>query len=265
MFHVFSKPPALLSTAFVLIFINLARLSEMASRIPSPPDLSPRRCTKRPRNSFMKGETDSKSRKRNRTLEANSDGGTPISQQAGQNTDKSKSRSGEIGEPWRWDGRLVFDIGANLGQSSEQFLKRGWRVVAVEPNPPLVVAMRKRLASYLASGQLRIEQKALGYRWVETKRGKAESGGSRDGARPGTGVGSADSGSRSGPTVSLYVNDEDCEWASLLKPCGWRFNTGTRVIQTPVVDMAGLYSRHGRPACIKVPPPHAQPEAVSLA
>src|SRR4051794_16322556 len=41
-------------------------------------------------------------------------------------------------------GDLVFDIGANRGGKCAAFLRLGARVVAVEPNPGCVTALRRR-------------------------------------------------------------------------------------------------------------------------
>lgn len=43
-------------------------------------------------------------------------------------------------------GSLVFDIGANLGERSENFLALGAKVVAVEPQPALAARLRERLS-----------------------------------------------------------------------------------------------------------------------
>jgi tRNA G37 N-methylase Trm5 len=40
-------------------------------------------------------------------------------------------------------GDLVFDIGANIGDYAEMFARLGARVVAVEPNPELIVDLKK--------------------------------------------------------------------------------------------------------------------------
>ena len=46
-------------------------------------------------------------------------------------------------------GELVIDVGANLGDKAEWFANRGVRVIAVEPQPKLVEALRKRFAKNL--------------------------------------------------------------------------------------------------------------------
>jgi FkbM family methyltransferase len=43
---------------------------------------------------------------------------------------------------------LLVDVGAHIGRFSERFAQRGWRIVAFEPVPDLVVELRDRLARY---------------------------------------------------------------------------------------------------------------------
>lgn len=57
--------------------------------------------------------------------------------------------------------KLVFDIGFHVGEDAAFYLKRGFKVVAVEANPALCDAARERFASEIASGQLILVNKAL--------------------------------------------------------------------------------------------------------
>jgi hypothetical protein len=52
--------------------------------------------------------------------------------------------------------RLVFDIGFNNGDDTAHYLEGGFRVVAVEANPQLVMAGRERFAEAIASGRLHL-------------------------------------------------------------------------------------------------------------
>ena len=57
---------------------------------------------------------------------------------------------------------LIMDIGMNNGRDSLFYLRKGFRVVAVEANPILVKNAQQQLADYIASGQLIIEPLGLG-------------------------------------------------------------------------------------------------------
>ena len=52
---------------------------------------------------------------------------------------------------------LIFDIGMNDGSDTAYYLHRGFRVVAVEANPALAEAGRRRFAEVIARGRLVIE------------------------------------------------------------------------------------------------------------
>jgi FkbM family methyltransferase len=52
--------------------------------------------------------------------------------------------------------RLVFDIGFHNGDDTEHYLARGFNVVAVEANPELAEAGRRRFADAIGAGKLRL-------------------------------------------------------------------------------------------------------------
>lgn len=56
---------------------------------------------------------------------------------------------------------LIFDVGFHRGEDTEFYLKKGFRVVAVEANPDLCANGRERFSEAIRSGQLRIVEKAL--------------------------------------------------------------------------------------------------------
>lgn len=58
---------------------------------------------------------------------------------------------------------LIFDVGLHLGEDSEFYLKKGFRVVAVEANPTNAAAAARRLQSYIDAGQLTIVNKAIAH------------------------------------------------------------------------------------------------------
>lgn len=57
--------------------------------------------------------------------------------------------------------KLVFDLGMYDASDTEYYLESGHRVVAVEANPALADAARRRLSSYVESGQLKIVNAAI--------------------------------------------------------------------------------------------------------
>ena len=56
---------------------------------------------------------------------------------------------------------LIFDLGMHTGRDTEFYLKKGFRVVAIEANPQLVEQARARFADAIAAGALRILNVAI--------------------------------------------------------------------------------------------------------
>ena len=56
---------------------------------------------------------------------------------------------------------LMFDVGMHKGEDSEFYLKKGFRVIAVEAVQSLCTAVSERLADSVAAGRLVIVNKAI--------------------------------------------------------------------------------------------------------
>ena len=56
---------------------------------------------------------------------------------------------------------LVFDVGLHKGEDTDYYLKKGFRVVAIEANPDLVRECRSRFAQEVANGRLHIIEGAV--------------------------------------------------------------------------------------------------------
>jgi FkbM family methyltransferase len=61
----------------------------------------------------------------------------------------------------RYQEDLIYDVGLHKGEDSEFYLKKGFRVVAIEALPALARIAAERLRSYLGSGQLTILNVAI--------------------------------------------------------------------------------------------------------
>jgi FkbM family methyltransferase len=59
------------------------------------------------------------------------------------------------------DRSLIFDVGCNDGQDSDFYLKKGFRVVAVEANPALCERLRERFAKEIAEGRFVLVEEAI--------------------------------------------------------------------------------------------------------
>src|SRR5687768_15869702 len=56
--------------------------------------------------------------------------------------------------PHKFSAGVVYDVGANNGDDSEYYLKKGHRVVAIEAHPVLAKHIRTRFAGELQNGRL---------------------------------------------------------------------------------------------------------------
>ena len=56
---------------------------------------------------------------------------------------------------------LIFDVGFHRGEDSEFYLKKGFRVVAIEADPELAGAARIRFQQYIADGRLHLIEGAV--------------------------------------------------------------------------------------------------------
>jgi FkbM family methyltransferase len=121
-------------------------------------------------------------------------------------------------------GDLAFDIGAHVGDRVAAFRRLGARVVAVEPQPALVKALR---LMYGRDAAVAIEAVALG-------------------REPGT---VALKLNLENPTVSTV--SDDFVKAARGAP-GWEDQHWTRSIQVPMTTLDQLIARHGMPAFVKI-------------
>jgi FkbM family methyltransferase len=121
-------------------------------------------------------------------------------------------------------GDLVFDVGSHVGDRVAAFRRLGCRVVACEPNPPLVKTLR---LLYGRDANVTIEPVAVG-------------------AAPGVVEMKINVDN---PTVSTA--SRDFVKASEGAP-GWEGQNWDRTLQVPVTTLDALIAKHGRPAFTKI-------------
>jgi FkbM family methyltransferase len=59
------------------------------------------------------------------------------------------------------DRKVIYDVGLHRGEDSEFYLKKGFRVVAIDANPEMCATAAQRLRAYCDNGQLVIVNKAI--------------------------------------------------------------------------------------------------------
>lgn len=117
---------------------------------------------------------------------------------------------------------LVYDIGMHTGKDTEFYLRKGFRVVAVEAHPELASQAKVKFASAIAEGQLVIIDKAV--------------------------VDSSCQASR----VTFYVNDSKSDWGTLLPDWCRSMDSNFRAIEVPAVRFDEILEQYGIPYYMKI-------------
>ncbi len=114
---------------------------------------------------------------------------------------------------------LVFDLGMNNGDDTVYYLKKGFRVVAVEADPVLVEEAESRFADEIRAGRLHIHPMAI---WREYAR------------------------------LPFYVSRKNTHWSSLDLSWASRDAGETEPIQVDCVPLRHLFALHGVPMFLKI-------------
>jgi FkbM family methyltransferase len=113
---------------------------------------------------------------------------------------------------------LIYDVGLHVGQDTDYYLKKGFRVVAIEANPLLVNECSARFSDAIAAGRLTIVNVGIA---------------TEDGTFP------------------FYVNDQLSEWSSFNHEIGTS-RGAYHVIQVPGTTLEKVMARHGVPYYLKL-------------
>lgn len=118
---------------------------------------------------------------------------------------------------------LIFDVGMHLGEDTDFYLKKGFRVIAFEAHPDFVQHCQKRFADAIATNRLTIVSGAVA---------------------PGTAM-----------TVPFYVNTVDSTWGTL--NLDWvarneRRGAPSRRIEVGHVNIMDYFRCHGVPYYLKI-------------
>ncbi len=119
---------------------------------------------------------------------------------------------------------LVYDFGLHRGEDTEFYLRKGYRVIAVEANPQLIEECKLKYCDNLAAGRLQIVEGAI--------------------APP-----------SSGDYVTFYRNTRASIWGTIEQD--WADRNAARgfeseAIELPRIDMPALFARFGIPHYVKI-------------
>lgn len=123
---------------------------------------------------------------------------------------------------------LIYDVGMHMGEDTDFYLQKGFRVIAFEADPGLVSICKARFSKQIQNGDLVIVEGAI----MET--GKVV---------------------QAGETVKFFRNKDlsvwgttDSEWASRNE----LFGTSSEIIEVPTVDFSSCLQQYGVPYYMKI-------------
>ena len=123
---------------------------------------------------------------------------------------------------------LIYDVGLHMGEDTDFYLKKGFRVVAFEADPDLVLKCKARFAQQIQNGDLVIVEGAI------MEAGEVM---------------------QTGQTVKFFRNRDlsvwgttDSEWASRNE----LFGTSSEIIEVPSVDFSSCLQLYGIPYYMKI-------------
>ncbi|MDX2231119.1 MAG: FkbM family methyltransferase [Leptolyngbyaceae cyanobacterium bins.349] len=117
-----------------------------------------------------------------------------------------------------YNKQLIFDIGMHIGQDTDFYLAKGFKVIAIEANPLLVQEAEVKFAEPIKNQHLKILNVG-----IDDKNGE----------------------------FSFYVNDTYSEWSSFIKEIGERGGI-YHEITVPCVTMDKIFAQYGVPYYLKV-------------
>ena len=121
------------------------------------------------------------------------------------------------------DETLIYDVGAHKGEDTEFYLKKGFRVVAIEAMPEFCTSLTERFSDYVASGALSVVNVAVS-------------------STPGN--------------INFYVDDRVSEWGTANPEWSERnrnFGAGVgRTLTIQASKLADVLKQHGVPRYCKI-------------
>lgn len=115
---------------------------------------------------------------------------------------------------------LIYDLGAHEGHDTDYYLRKGFRVVAVEANPKLARQLINRFAYGARRGQFSFIGKAFA------------------------------AGAQS--TITLFVRHDRPEWSSIIQAVAQRDGIEAQAFSVDVVTLSELYAAFGVPRYMKI-------------
>ncbi len=117
------------------------------------------------------------------------------------------------------DNKLIFDLGLHIGEDTDFYLKKGFKVVAIEANPELCLEGKKKFSEYIDNGQLTIINKAI---------------------------------SDTNEKLRFYIHPTQKDWSSCFKEFINTDDSELKEIEVDGVTITNLINKFGTPRYMKV-------------
>jgi FkbM family methyltransferase len=115
----------------------------------------------------------------------------------------------------------VYDVGMHEGQDTAFYLKKGFRVIAIEANRVLTDAAQRRFAPFVASGQLSILNVGI-------------------------------AASETAGDIEFFINDRISEWSSFDRKIAGRKGSTVHSVFVPTSTLASVIARFGPAYFVKI-------------
>ena len=120
------------------------------------------------------------------------------------------------------NGQLIYDVGAHVGEDTDFYLRKGFRVVAIEAHPVLAEKLRQRFGSHLSDGSLVVIEAAI-----------AETTGE----------------------ISFFVNESSSVWGTIRPEWAERNaarSAPSKLIKVRAIRFVELLEKYGAPYYLKI-------------
>lgn len=116
--------------------------------------------------------------------------------------------------------KIIYDIGMHVGRDTEFYLKKGFKVIAVEANPSLVENAKIKFRKELDAGRLVIIDKAIAPAGVDS--------------------------------IEFYTNDKHDDWGTIVPDWNRGQDAGFKTITVGTTQLEKIISTYGVPYYLKI-------------
>lgn len=116
--------------------------------------------------------------------------------------------------------KIIYDIGMHVGRDTDFYLKKGFKVIAVEANPVLVKNAKATFKDAISAGRLTIIDKAIAPAGVDS--------------------------------IEFYTNDKHDDWGTIIPDWNRGQDPGFKSITVPTIQLETIVKTYGVPYFMKI-------------